>query len=198
VSDEAIPRHVVGEWVRTRRVDNPATKLILMLVFDHAGPQEDGRWVAWVGNRRLAEEACFAEGANGQRTVRKHLAALQAAGLVHREERRRENGSQTTNRVVLLVGDPPGPSGPGGEVSTDRGGRAVQTPPEAPKRSPYKSQNPNAHGRAREADPPKRSQDHRYGPSKEGKTTTRGTVTEAPRRGGLKRIDPVALLGLAP
>jgi DNA-binding transcriptional ArsR family regulator len=166
VSDEAIPRHVVGEWVRTRRVDNPATKLVLMLVFDHAGPQEDGRWVAWVGNRRLAEEACFAEGANGQRTVRKHLAALQAAGLVHREERRRENGSQTTNRVVLLVGAPPGPHSPGGEDSTVRGGRTPQSPQKPLIEAPIKVK---TQARAGARAKPIRQGDH-------------GTIVQAPLR----------------
>jgi hypothetical protein len=125
MSDDPLPRHVVAGWVRAQRLA-PAAKLVLLLVFDHAGPQEDGRWVAWAGLNTLALEAGFAEGANGARTVRRHLADMEAAGLIEREERRRTNGSQTTSRVVLLVrvdsADPPDGADPGGRTDESGGG----------------------------------------------------------------------------
>lgn len=122
-------RHVVAEWVRAQRANTPAAKLILQLVFDHAGPQEDGRWVAWVGNRTLAWEACFAGGPNGARTVRRHLADLETAGIIEREERTRGNGSQTTNRVVLLV---PADWGDRGGRAPGSGGGGLASPPQKP------------------------------------------------------------------
>ena len=125
-----LSRHVVAEWVRSQRLASPVTKLILQLTFDHAGPQEDGRWVAWVGNKTLAWEACFKDGPNAARTVRKHLADLEAAGIIEREERSRGNGSQTTNRVVLLI-----PAG-----WPDLGGRAEQTGGVGPDSPPQKPQ----------------------------------------------------------
>jgi hypothetical protein len=128
MSDEPIPRHEVAGWVRAQRLP-PATKLVLMLAFDHAGPQEDGRWVAWVGNPKIAEEAGFAEGANGSRTVRRHLADMEEAGLIEREERTRANGSRTTNRIVFLVPSDPGVRG--GRAPESGGPRTVESGPEA-------------------------------------------------------------------
>jgi hypothetical protein len=101
-ADGVLSRSEVGQWVRTRELP-PITKLILLLTFDHAGTDEDGQWVAWVGNSSLAQEAGLAEGANGSRTVRRHLADLELLGIVKREERFRRDGSQSSNRVVLLA-----------------------------------------------------------------------------------------------
>lgn len=128
MSDEPLARHEVAGWVRAQRL-TPATKLVLMLAFDHAGPQEDGRWIAWVGNPKIAEEAGFAEGANGTRTVRRHLADMEEAGLIEREERTRANGSRTTNRIVFLVPSDPGVRG--GRAPESGGPRVVESGPEA-------------------------------------------------------------------
>lgn len=138
MSDEPLSRNVVGEWVRRQRLANPVTKLILALVFDHAGPQEDGRWVAWASSKTLAWEACLADGANGARTVRRHFADLEEAGIIEREERRRGNGSQTTNRIVLLVRPDSGVQG--GRAPESGGPRTPESaPPEAPEGSPSRS-----------------------------------------------------------
>ena len=125
----ALSRNVVAEWVRAQRLPNPVTKLILQLAFDHAGPQEDDRWVCWVGCRTLAWEACLADGANGARTVRRHLSDLEKAGVIEREERTRGNGSQTTNRIVLLV---PADWEVRGGRTPESGGGGLGSPPQKP------------------------------------------------------------------
>lgn len=96
---EAVPRDEVAGWIRRLRLA-PAEKLVLLLIFDHAGPQQDGTWTAWPSARVLAQEAGFASRA----TVRKHIVSLEAAGIVERVERARDNGSRTSNSLVLLVG----------------------------------------------------------------------------------------------
>lgn len=126
---EHLTRHVVAEWVRAQRTASPVAKLILQLAFDHAGPQEDGRWVAWIGNKTLAWEACLAEGPNGARTVRRHLADLEDAGIIEREERTRGNGSQTTNRIVLRV---PADWPIRGGRTDESGGGGLTSPPQKP------------------------------------------------------------------
>ncbi len=108
MSDEAPRRDEVARWIRRLRLE-PAQKLMLMLVFDHAGPQEDGRWAAWPSMGVLAEEAGWSSTA----TPRKRLAELEELGHLMREGRERGNGSTTSNRVVLLPvlsGEPASPS----------------------------------------------------------------------------------------
>lgn len=125
-------RAEVAAWVRDVALP-PLQKLALMIAFDHAGPQEDGRWVAWVGNRAIAREGGWAT----PETARKHLAALEAVGVIEREERRRGNGSLTTNRIVLCVAQGPlrseGTPASGGDGSPPAGGDQKphsQAPPE--------------------------------------------------------------------
>jgi hypothetical protein len=134
-------RDEVAKWVRTRRVP-PMTKLILLLVFDRAGEQEDGRWAAWPKNTTLAEDA----GIESIATVRKHLKALEDQGIIQREERYGEAGRQRSNRIVLLVSEDdvqPTPTGAGGQTGaptptgagqpTPTGaGHSVEAPEEAP------------------------------------------------------------------
>lgn len=91
-------RDEIARWVRTRPV-KPDQKLILMLVFDYAGQQEDGSWAAWPGLEQLREDSGYTSVA----TVRKRLVELEKLGLVKREPRVGRNGRQTSNRIVLLA-----------------------------------------------------------------------------------------------
>jgi hypothetical protein len=122
-------RGAVAEWVRTRNVPS-LSKLVLLLVFDRAGEQEDGRWCAWPSLQTLADEA----GIGSIATVRKHLAALEAAGIISREARHVGSGRQTSSRIVLLFAPThshgsgyadgsggPAPSGAGDPLPTERG-----------------------------------------------------------------------------
>lgn len=90
-------RGAVAEWVRTRKVP-PLSKLVLLLVFDRAGEQEDGRWCAWPSLQTIADEA----GIGSIATIRKHLATLESEGIITREPRHVGSGRQTSSRIVLL------------------------------------------------------------------------------------------------
>ncbi len=90
-------KHVVGEWIRTLRL-KPGEKLVLMLVYDRAGVDDEDRWTAFPGCSTLAEESGFTPN-----SVRNILARLEDQGVIEREHRRRRNGSRTSNRIVLLV-----------------------------------------------------------------------------------------------
>lgn len=101
-ADDAPRRDEVAAWIRLLRL-KPEQKFTLMLVFDHAGPHEDGTWRAFIRNRVLADEA----GWSSPSTVRKHAAALEALGVIERMRRHRDDGSQAANWFVLNVGTPP-------------------------------------------------------------------------------------------
>ncbi len=92
-------RHEVAGWVRAQRLPSHE-KLTLLLLFEYAGPQEDGRWACWPSMETLAQEA----GAASIATVRRHIASMESQGIVEREARQTSRGRTTTNRVVLLVG----------------------------------------------------------------------------------------------
>lgn len=151
-----LARHEAAAWVRSQRLA-PAAKLVLLIVWEYAGAQEDGRWAAWAGLNTIAEEAGFAEGANGARTVRRHLADMEAAGLIEREERRRANGSQTTSRVVLLIPpdwtDRPDSRDRGGRTVESGGGRTPESGPEAPRGSTTRSTTTEQNGARADAFP---------------------------------------------
>lgn len=91
-------KHVVGEWIRTLKV-KPTEKLVLMLLYDRASPDADGRWSTYVGHRTIAEEA----GLQNVGTVRNIICRLSAQGILAREDRFRGNGSQTSSYTILNV-----------------------------------------------------------------------------------------------
>lgn len=93
---------------------NDGEKLTLMALADHA--HDDG--VCWPSNGLLAKKLGVSD-----RAVRGRIEKLEAKGLLRREERQRDNGSQTSNLVVLAVPGsdvPPGsyvPGTPGSQAS---------------------------------------------------------------------------------
>jgi len=74
-----------------------AAKLTLLAVSNFAN--EDG--VAWPSQRRLASDTGLAE-----RTVRRALEQLEDAGLIRREERRRNDGSRSADFIFILAVQP--------------------------------------------------------------------------------------------
>lgn len=96
-------RDQVASWVREQHVA-PITKLVLLLIFDRCGEQQDGRWAAWPKLQTLADDAGIASVA----TIRKHIVALEDAGIVEREARYGHRG-QTSSLIVLNVPDRPLP-----------------------------------------------------------------------------------------
>jgi hypothetical protein len=87
---------------------NGTTKLVLLALADHCGPTG----TCWPGLKRVAQMV----GAADERTVRRHVEKLEELGLLAREERRRDNGAQTSNLIRLIL--------PGGEGEAVRGVRA--------------------------------------------------------------------------
>jgi hypothetical protein len=97
-NDVPLARDEVAGWARRLSL-KPAEKLVLLLLFDHAGPQKDGTWRAFPSARTLAKEAGFAD----PQTARKHMLELERKKIIRREMRLRENKSRTSNEVVLLA-----------------------------------------------------------------------------------------------
>ncbi len=71
----------------------PLEKFLLMTLANYADPE--GR--CFPAQRVLVEDTGLCE-----RTVRRLLGALEAAGLIHREERRRRDGSRASDLITLL------------------------------------------------------------------------------------------------
>lgn len=70
-------------------------KLVLIAYANHAN--DDGAGI-WPSNERLARQACCSV-----RTVQRTVSKLVDAGLITRQPGRRENGSQTSNRITINV-----------------------------------------------------------------------------------------------
>ena len=93
-------------------------KLVLVALADHA----DDKGICWPGARGLAAKCGVTE-----RTIRANLKALAEQGLIEAEERRRDDGSQASNRYYLNmeIYSPQGVNAsPQGEI--DREGRVKQ------------------------------------------------------------------------
>jgi hypothetical protein len=167
-------------------------KVILLGLANHAHP--DGTEARPSIDRLKVYAQC------DRRTVQRNLRQLEADGWIRTVKPGGQHRDQAATVYALSMGGilPP-PTKTAKRGVTGDAPRAASAPPQPSLEPSLQSKSkPNARGRAREADPSRRSRDHRPGPSKEGKTTARGIVVEAPRRGGLKRIDPVELLGLTP
>lgn len=99
----------------------PIRKLVLMMIAWHVNHLKS-RDHCWPNLSTLAAE-CGME----RRTVRRHLAELEIAGLIRREPRERSNQSQTSNLIVLMM-DPPGHQRPG--PRNDESAHEVEEEPE--------------------------------------------------------------------
>ena len=76
----------------------PASKIVLYWLSDHHN-SETG--MCFPSLKTLANE-CEMDVA----TVKRHLAALETMGLIYREQRHRENGSQTSTQYILRMQEP--------------------------------------------------------------------------------------------
>jgi hypothetical protein len=77
-----------------RQVLAPTVKLVLMSMADAA----DDQGVCWPGVPTLARKCCVSE-----RTVRRIMGDLETNGLIRRDSRFRNDGSQTSNRYLLAL-----------------------------------------------------------------------------------------------
>lgn len=83
----------------------PSAKLVLMALADNA----DDKGVCWPSVRLLAKKCCLSE-----REIRRILEQLKSGGYVRISKRFRTDGSQTSNRYIVL----PSPSVGGGDKLT--------------------------------------------------------------------------------
>lgn len=81
-------------WAKEVKVQSPVAKCILMILANYA--DREGRTFA--GQERLAHESECSE-----RTVREWLVKFEQTGLIRREQRRRENGSRTSDFIILQL-----------------------------------------------------------------------------------------------
>ena len=82
-------------WALGKCEMNSGMKLMLLVLANHA----DGSGVTFIGRQRVAEEACCTPG-----TVTANLRRLEDEGYIRRFERRRQNGSRTSDWTVLAPG----------------------------------------------------------------------------------------------
>jgi hypothetical protein len=106
-------------WAWEQNIPAPS-KLVLMALADHA--DDSGR--GWPGINRIASKCGMS-----RRTVQRHITALSEQQLIAVDrQRRRDNGSQTSNIYQLPIG---GVSFcHGGDVTGDTGGVSQLSPPE--------------------------------------------------------------------
>jgi DNA-binding Lrp family transcriptional regulator len=120
-------------WAWQQPVTGNAKLVLLALADECRGT--DG--LCWPGLKRVAEMVGVE-----QRTVRRAVEQLEEAGLLLRETRRREDGSQTTNLIRLAISPtPPDAAVRGGEDAAVRP-RAVEEEPE--KASPSSPESPHS------------------------------------------------------
>lgn len=104
-------------WAWERECSSAPEKLVLMALADHAG--EDGK--CWPATAKLQEKTGLSRA-----SVFRHLAALEDKGALRREQRFRDDGSQTSS-VLWLVQEPPDP-----RLNLRRGGSQHETGPVSP------------------------------------------------------------------
>jgi len=99
-------------WAIEQDVGVPAQKLILICLANYA----DKTGVCWPGQKALAEDASMTE-----RSVRTHIKALEAAGLISRQERRRADQTRTSDQYTLNINRKifPDDGGPTGKSASD-------------------------------------------------------------------------------
>ncbi len=79
-------------WAKKKTMGSANRKLVLLLLADYA----DANWSTFVGQERLAAEADMSK-----RTVQRILTDFEADGLIRREERRRDDGYRTSDRIYI-------------------------------------------------------------------------------------------------
>lgn len=111
--------------LRTQRVQNPAHKLVLIALADHA--DNDGKY-AWPAQKTIAEYACCSE-----RSVRRYLQSLEDDGVIMRGDQRAVEHIREDHRPVvwdLAMADGEAPRGdrlsgrsdcPAGQMRQDGG-----------------------------------------------------------------------------
>jgi len=80
-------------WAVKFPAENATEKAILLILANYA----DGEGSSFPGQQSIATQA-----ACGERTVRRILASLEERGVIRREERRRRDGSRTSDAIVLV------------------------------------------------------------------------------------------------
>jgi hypothetical protein len=84
--------HEYTSWAYKQDLDQPGAKFVLVALADSANA--DG--YAFPGQKRLGSMTSM-----GERTVRRHLAFLEERGYIRRVERRRNDGSRTSDAYFL-------------------------------------------------------------------------------------------------
>lgn len=84
-------------WARKQRCGSGTQKAVLMVLADYAN--DEGR--SYPRQKTLCEDTEF-----GERTIREALAALERQGKIRREERRRRDGTRTSDTILLMMGQP--------------------------------------------------------------------------------------------
>lgn len=81
-------------WAFKQNVGDPGAKFVLVVIADHAGKSG----FAWPSQEQISRYTDQTD-----RTVRKHLKALEAAGFISRKERRRDDGRKSSTGYQLIT-----------------------------------------------------------------------------------------------
>ncbi len=81
-------------WAVDQEVDSPTAKFVLVLLANYA----DADGFTFVGQATLARDASMSK-----RSVVRHMAALESAGLIRRSRRFREDGTRSSDGVYLSL-----------------------------------------------------------------------------------------------
>lgn len=81
-------------WAKRQKTGSASAKLVLLVLADYA--DEHGR--CWPSQATIAAEAELTD-----RSVRNQLLTLEGAGLIRREERRRDDNSRSTDTIILAI-----------------------------------------------------------------------------------------------
>lgn len=103
-------------WARRQRCGSGTQKAVLMVLADYAN--DDGR--SYPRQKTLCEDTEF-----GERTIREALAALERQGKIRREERRRRDGTRTSDTILLMMGQPANAAASEEDVDADTSKQAA-------------------------------------------------------------------------
>lgn len=88
--------NVALTWAWSQAGLDQGSKLVLVALADKADEQHS----CYPGQRLLAAMTC-----QGERTVRRHLERLESQGYIRRRHRYREDGTRSSDRYVLPIGE---------------------------------------------------------------------------------------------